>query len=73
MRIGKRWPAGTTPPAAIPDEMAAAIRDAEETDPSLRTGMWTLTFLEQRPVATHDEGAIVELADAEADEDDWLA
>ena len=73
MQIGKRWPAGTQPPAPIPIEMVDEIARAESENARLRSGMWTLTFLERRPIATHDSGAVIDLADeSDGDDDDWL-
>lgn len=64
MRLGTRWTARTTPPAAVPDVLRpqiAAVEDvidegqwAQQPAPS-----WTLTFLEGRPVAELDTGVIV--------------
>lgn len=69
MQLGTRWSAGTTPPAAVPESIRAAIVDVENA--ALEEGVpaprWTLTWLEGRPVAELDTGVFVRLtADGEA-------
>ena len=88
MQIGTRWAAGTQAPASIPSHMATVITELEQSDVALGSGMWTLTFLEQRPVATHQSGTVVALdgggsvvvdtgSDVDStwagDDDDWLS
>ncbi len=67
MRLGTRWAAGATAPAAAA-ALADAIAQAEE---SLSTGgpaaSWTLTWLEGRPVAELDDGAAVTVVSLDHD------
>lgn len=55
MQIGTRWPVGGEVPAKLPAPFVEAVRDVER-DQQLTGGMWTLTWLEGRPVAEHPEG-----------------
>ncbi|QEV99901.1 hypothetical protein F6J84_07200 [Microbacterium caowuchunii] len=69
MRLGTRWAAFTTPPAAVPDALRSQIAAVEKLLPEGQlthqpTPSWTLTWLEGRPVAELDTGVIVAL-DAE--------
>ncbi|GGA75611.1 hypothetical protein GCM10011490_28000 [Pseudoclavibacter endophyticus] len=65
MQIGGRWAFGDTPPRGLPDELVAAIAQAEAAAPaSARGGSWTLTWLEGRPVAELDSGLRVTVGDA---------
>jgi hypothetical protein len=68
MQLGTRWTAGEEPPNRIPDAMRAEIRTVEGALPPDALGQpkprWTLTWLEGRPVAELETGAIVSL-DAE--------
>lgn len=63
MQLGTRWSAGTTPPAAVPDVIRAAIVDVETVTltPDAPAPRWTLTWLEGRPVAELDTGVFVRL------------
>ena len=64
MRLGTRWGVGSPPPPAVPEEIRAAIAQAEATVGVQGTGAsWTLTWLEGRPIATLDDGTTVTLAD----------
>ncbi|GLI28865.1 hypothetical protein ARHIZOSPH14_31070 [Agromyces rhizosphaerae] len=83
MRLGTRWPAGTTAPAAVPEPVRAAIADAESRAAALEGQYWTLTWLEGLAIATLDDGTrvrqrpgalapVVEPAEPEDDaDDDW--
>lgn len=57
MQIGTRWRGDEPAPEQIPAELRAAIADAA-VDPC---GYWTLTWLEHRPVAEHDDGIVLAL------------
>lgn len=77
MRLGTRWSVGSPPPAGVPSDLHAPIRDAEERLGASTSASWTLTWLEGRPIATLDDGTAVTLdtrpdrrPDPEAD-DDW--
>lgn len=82
MQIGGRWPFGASAPRAVPDALREEIARVEaETPAEARTGSWTLTWLEGRPVAELDDGRRVteagtasgandENADDDGDEDD---
>jgi hypothetical protein len=63
MRLGTRWTAGTTPPAAVPAVLHAQIAAVEAQLPVDPLGQplpaWTLTFLEGRPIAELDTGVLV--------------
>lgn len=54
--LGTRWPLGGEPPARVPAEFAAAVRNAEQRirEGGLTAGSWTLTWLEGRPIAEFD-------------------
>lgn len=55
MQLGTRWAIGDEPPARLPVEVTAAIREVETGlvgDPSSRR--WTLTWLEGRPIVELD-------------------
>lgn len=57
MQIGGRWPFGATPPRGLPADFIDALTTAEaEAPPEQRSGSWTLTWLEGRPVAELDGG-----------------
>lgn len=62
MRLGTRWTSGSTPPNAVPPELAIAVTQIDEqvradgVDPLPR---WTLTWLEGRPYAELDGGVII--------------
>ncbi|WOF24582.1 hypothetical protein N8K70_07985 [Microbacterium betulae] len=62
MRMGTRWPAGSTPPAGVPaglrDEIARVEADLA---PEAPHPSWTLTWLEDRPIAELDSGIEVVL------------
>lgn len=53
MQLGTRWAAGSDAPASVPDVLRPAIADVEVRGV---TGMWTLTWLEGRPIAELDAG-----------------
>jgi hypothetical protein len=78
VRLGTRWRAGTTPPAAVPSELVERLRLAEDGLAGTAADVsWTLTWLEGRPIATLDDGTTVTLDDAapparrEESDDDW--
>lgn len=52
MQIGTRWRTTEAPPASVPSALRDAVL-AAEVDPD---GWWTLTWLEGRAVAEHDDG-----------------
>lgn len=55
MQLGTRWALGDEPPARLPAEVTAAIREVENSiaaDSSSRR--WTLTWLEGRPIVELD-------------------
>jgi hypothetical protein len=57
MQLGTRWDVGAEPPARLPEDFVARIREAEaQADPSWR---WTLTWLEGRPVAELPDGTTI--------------
>lgn len=63
MQLGTRWQAGGDPPASVPQNLRNEIARVEATLPqgaSLNAGapmpMWTLTWLEGRPIAELDTG-----------------
>lgn len=53
MQLGTRWAAGLDAPASVPAALLPAIAEVEATG---LTGMWTLTWLEGRPIAELDAG-----------------
>ncbi|MDQ0641874.1 hypothetical protein [Microbacterium murale] len=53
MQLGTRWAAGSDAPASVPAALRAAIAEVETRGV---TGMWTLTWLEGRPIAELDAG-----------------
>lgn len=84
MQIGSRWRAGTPPHASVPEALHELIAAVDSDD---HAGMWTLTWLEGRPICTRDddvqvllnlagEPVLTSLDDASAentdDDDDWL-
>lgn len=92
MQIGTRWKTGAVAPASLsPDVVAAITRSEHEMRDrgyslALADMYWTLTWLEGRPVCSHQTGAIVstnplgeihirygdEDVDSNDDSDDWL-
>lgn len=63
MQLGTRWAMGGEPPARLPAEVVAAIREVEraaaeqdEGDPTATSSdrRWTLTWLEGQPIAELD-------------------
>ena len=61
MQLGTRWNVGDEPPARLAGGMADAIR-AVETEIGERPGWrWTLTWLENRPVAELDDGTTIRM------------
>jgi len=85
MQIGSRWRAGHPPHASVPKALHQLIA---EIDSDEHEGMWTLTWLEGRPVCTRDDEvqAMLNLSgdpvlttvndastdDNDEDDDDWL-
>ncbi|HWH26291.1 MAG TPA: hypothetical protein VNT53_06575 [Pseudolysinimonas sp.] len=65
MQLGTRWTVGAEPPSRVPEVLAVAIAsveaDLETAGVDASTWRWTLTFLEQRPIAELDDGTIVRL------------
>lgn len=59
MQLGTRWAAGSDAPASVPAALLPAIAEVEGRGV---TGMWTLTWLEGRPIAELDAGWEVLLA-----------
>jgi hypothetical protein len=53
MQLGTRWAAGSDAPASVPAALLPAIVEVEAQGV---TGMWTLTWLEGRPIAELDAG-----------------
>jgi len=53
MQLGTRWATGSAPPASVPATLRPAIAEVEARGVS---GMWTLTWLEGRPIAELDAG-----------------
>ncbi|GGD39904.1 hypothetical protein GCM10010915_20830 [Microbacterium faecale] len=57
MQLGTRWPAGSDVPPSVPAALATEIAAAEQSLPQTGpTPMWTLTWLEGRPIAELDTG-----------------
>lgn len=57
MQLGTRWQAGGQPPLSVPDALRLEIRAVEQGLPPLDPmPMWTLTWLEGRPIAELDSG-----------------
>ncbi|HLS93187.1 MAG TPA: hypothetical protein VK015_06695 [Microbacterium sp.] len=62
MQLGTRWPAGGDPPASVPDALRGEIAKVENSLPQVGPApMWTLTWLEARPIAELDSGIEVSL------------
>lgn len=61
MRLGTRWDAGGEPPAGLPAAFVTQVRAVEADLPpdAEGTARWTLTWLEGRPRAELDTGAVV--------------
>ena len=55
MQIGTRWRANAPVPANLPE----ALRDAVAAADVAPDGWWTLTWLEGRPIAEHDDGLVL--------------
>lgn len=53
MQLGTRWATGSAAPASVPATLRPAIAEVEARGVS---GMWTLTWLEGRPIAELDAG-----------------
>lgn len=75
MQIGTRWRVGTPPPAGMPEPFLTALDDAAVGD-----GVWTITWLEGRPVGEHESGLRLALGpdgvvrdDTDDEDDDWLS
>lgn len=61
MQLGTRWTSGDVPPSAVPAalrDQIAAVDAAVSEDPRPR---WTLTWLEGRPIAELETGAVVRI------------
>ncbi len=58
MQLGMRWAVGATPPDRLPPAMVAAVAevDAEVAGIDTTAWLWTLTWLEGRPVVELDDG-----------------
>jgi len=57
MQLGTRWRAGDEVPASVPAAIRGGIADVESRLPADDpASMWTLTFLEGRPIAELDAG-----------------
>ncbi len=55
MQLGTRWVMGAEPPARLPAEVVAAIREVErDRDTASSPRRWTLTWLEGRPIVELD-------------------
>ena len=63
MRLGTRWPVGSTIPPSLPGVVRGAIKaveeelDADGVDAS--TWRWTLTWLEGAPIVELDDGTVI--------------
>lgn len=56
IQLGTRWPFGAEPPARLAADVISTIREVEAGLADASTsGMWTLTWLEGRPVATLEQ------------------
>lgn len=73
MRLGTRWPFGAEPPASVPADLRDRIADAEARHADGSGRHWTLTWLENRPIAELDDGTVVRdrVADAHDADEDW--
>lgn len=61
MKLGTRWTSGGAIPASVPEALHEQIGQVDrliEVDPRPK---WTLTWLEGRPVAELENGAVVSL------------
>jgi hypothetical protein len=60
MQLGTRWAVGEQPPASLPEVVTYAVSTVEEdlvaTDVDTSGWRWTLTWLEQKPVVSLDDG-----------------
>ncbi len=57
MQLGTRWSVGATPPPRLSDDMVAAIHGVEASLEGDTTNLrWTLTRLENHPIADLDDG-----------------
>ncbi|WP_110589067.1 hypothetical protein [Microbacterium suaedae] len=57
MQLGTRWQAGGDPPSDLPAVMRDEIAKVEAALPHVGPmPMWTLTWLESRPIAELDSG-----------------
>ncbi|MTE23750.1 MULTISPECIES: hypothetical protein [Microbacterium] len=62
MQLGTRWRAGEQPPASVPAVVREEIEKVEATLPGVGPQpMWTLTWLESRPIAELDSGIEITL------------
>ena len=59
MQLGTRWAAGSDAPASVPAALLPAIAEVEAQG---LTGMWTLTWLEGRPVVELDDGTTIRVS-----------
>lgn len=64
MRLGTRWTSGDEPPAAVPDELRARIREIDAHVAEDPRPHWTLTWLEGRPIADLETGLVVTIDSA---------
>jgi hypothetical protein len=68
MQLGTRWNVGEEPPSRLPENVVAAIAQAERELDGIPTDgwRWTLTWLEGRPVVELDDGTTIRVdADGE--------
>ncbi|WP_221584372.1 hypothetical protein [Microbacterium sp. G2-8] len=62
MKLGTRWQAGGEPPSSVPAAIRDEIAKVETNLPQVGPRpMWTLTWLEDRPIAELDSGIEVAL------------
>lgn len=63
MQLGTRWTVGSTPPDNLPEVVQHALHAVEEEltalDVDVSTWRWTLTWLENSPVITLDDGTVI--------------
>ncbi len=61
MQLGTRWTVGSEPPAKLPADVVAAVREVEAELPDhAAEWRWTLTWLEGRPRVELDDGTVIE-------------
>lgn len=64
MQIGTRWKVGQSPPSGLPQPLLDAISATEAAQiiaptTSSVTHLWTLTWMERRPICTLDSGVVL--------------